>query len=269
MKQASEGNIGRRAVLGGIGAATLVGCVDNTSAGEEDAASAAAPRFVDLTHRLTSDYSFGSPPRISHEAIAGSGVDYGMLLNRFSLVEHTGTHIDVPMHFGADRADLSEIPLDDLIAPLAVFDAREQAAATSNFSLMPEHIMEWEAEHGQLPDGGCLAIWSGFDPLDFLARMRESGERPAIGMPGFSPEAIDWLLENRSLKGIAVDAMTLDSGNYTPQYPGHNAWLTGTRWGIEMITNLEAVPAVGATLIVGAAPIAEATGFPVRLIAML
>ena len=271
MSQSSDFRTGRRNLLGALGAVALPGCVAGVATREAANAAdcRAAPRFLDLTHRLTAAFAIGSPPRISHEAVDGSGKDHGMLLNRFSLVEHTGTHIDAPSHFGADRADLSQLPLDDLIGPLAVMDVRQQAAATTNFSILPSHIMEWEAQHGKLPDGGCLAMWSGFDPVAMMERMSAGGGRPPNGMPGFAPETAEWLLANRNLKGIAVDSMTLDSGDYTPEYPFHNAWLNEKRWGIEAIANLETVPATGATIIVGAAPIEGATGFPVRVIAML
>ncbi len=269
----STTQIGRRAVLGAFGgafgAAALAGCAP----GKRNAASDRddmAPRFIDLTHPLTTSFAFGSPPRWSLEPIDGSGKDHGMLLlNRVSLVEHTGTHIDVPRHFGADRPDLAELALEDLIVPLAVIDVREQATATNNFSLLPEHILAWEEEHGRLPERGCLALWSGFDPAVFLESIRTGGGRPESGIPGFAPEAVAWLLENRSLKGIAVDSMTLDSGDYTPEYPAHNAWLQGSRWGLEMLANLGDVPTTGATIIVGAVPLEGATGFPVRAIAML
>lgn len=274
MSQSNTIPMGRRNVLGALGMMALPGCAvaaaPSQSAGTADCPSSSAkPQFVDLTHRLTAAFAIGSPPRISHEAVDGSGKDHGMLLNRFSLVEHTGTHIDAPSHFGADRADLSQLPLDDLIGPLAVLDMREQASSTVNFSVLPSHIMEWEAQHGELPDGGCLALLSGFDPISAMERMRAGGGRPPNGMPGFAPESAEWLLANRNLKGIAVDSMTLDSGAYTPEYPFHNAWLKEKRWGIEAIANLDAVPATGATIIVGAAPIGGATGFPVRAIAML
>jgi kynurenine formamidase len=76
------------------------------------------------------------------------------------------------------------------------------------------------------------------------------------------------LAEARSVKGIAVDSMTLDRGSNVPAYPVHQFWLRSGRWGIEGMANLAAVPPVGAVLIVGAAPVKDATGFPVRLVAL-
>src|SRR5258708_10037409 len=73
--------------------------------------------------------------------------------NNISTGEHTGTHFDAPVHWvtGRDREDVAAIPLTSLVAPAVVLDFSEQAAADPDFLLEPEHIREWEAQHGELP----------------------------------------------------------------------------------------------------------------------
>ncbi|WP_255431793.1 cyclase family protein [Ruegeria sp. THAF57] len=44
--------------------------------------------------------------------------EHGFNLQRLSVNEHTGTHIDAPLRFSADGASVDEISLSDLIAPL-------------------------------------------------------------------------------------------------------------------------------------------------------
>ena len=53
--------------------------------------------------------------------------------NDITTGEHTGTHFDAPVHWisGRDREDVSQIPVTSLIAPAAVLDFSEQAAADS------------------------------------------------------------------------------------------------------------------------------------------
>ncbi len=70
------------------------------------------------------------------------------------------------------------------------------------------------------------------------------------------------------MSGIAVDTLSLDFGP-SPDFATHFAWLPSNRWGLEAVTNLDLVPAVGATLIVGAPTIAGATGGISRLIALV
>ncbi|MET0274521.1 MAG: cyclase family protein, partial [Phenylobacterium sp.] len=121
---------------------------------------------VDLTHELTSAFNMSAGrPRIAMQAIEGSGAAVGMNLNLLSLVEHTGTHIDVPRHFAGDGASLGEVPIGDLVVPLAVIDIRDKVARDRNAAVTPDDIARWERRHGRLPTGCCVAAYAGWDPL--------------------------------------------------------------------------------------------------------
>ena len=221
---------------------------------------------IDLTHALTSEFNWmPARPRIAMDPIIGSGLAAGMNLNRLMLVEHTGTHIDVPRHFSNDGRSLGEIPISDLVVPLAVMNLRARAKDDPDAGLTPDDVLAWEKRHGRLPAGCCVAIDSGYDPI---ARMREMASGGRRGSPGFSPEVSAFLLAEREVKGIALDAMSIDQGKNGPAYPVHQQWLRSGRWGIEGLTNLSAVPPSGALLIVGAAPVKDATGMPIRAIAL-
>lgn len=229
-------------------------------------------RFVDLTHELTSEFNFSSTsPRIAMDPIVGSGLASGMNLNRLLLVEHAGTHIDAPRHFSNDGKSLGEVPLSDLIAPLAVIDLRARAVAYPDVALMPDDILLWERRHGPLPAGCCVVIHTGSDPIARIAGMRAADSGLATlsrASPGFSLEAVKMLATSRDVKGIGLDATNIDRGSNTPAYPVHQYWLRSGRWGLEGLTNLDAVPPVGAVLMVGAAPIDGATGMPIRALAL-
>jgi kynurenine formamidase len=49
----------------------------------------------------------------------------------------------------------------------------------------------------------------------------------------------------------------------------HYAWLPTNRWGLENIANLDQVPASGATLVVGAPKVRDASGGPSRVFALV
>src|SRR3981081_3586583 len=85
--------------------------------------------------------------------------------NDISTGEHTGTHLDAPVHWvsGRDGADGSQVPVGRLLAPVAGVDFSAQAAADPDFLLEIEHIKQWEGEHGPLPDGGWLLYRTGWD----------------------------------------------------------------------------------------------------------
>ena len=268
-----EVEVARRTLLLGLGGAVVALSASDSVAAPVDASvtrRALAGRnisFVDLTHKLTKEFN---PPagrtRIAMEAIDGSGVKVGMLLNQLTLVEHTGTHIDVPRHFGREGKSLGELPLSDLIVPLAVIDMRAKAAANSDVAVEPADILAWERRHGQLPKGCCVAMWADWRPLE--RRQIPGGAGASPGSPGFGPAVSDFLMKERDVRAIAVEAGSIDIGTNGPAYPVHQAWLRSGRWALEFVTNLDKVPLSGALMIVGAAPIEDATGMPVRLMAM-
>lgn len=219
--------------------------------------------IVDLTHALTADFNWiPTKPRVLMDPIIGSGLATGMNLNRMYLNEHTGTHIDAPNHFSKDGKSLGELPITDLVVPLAVMNLRKRFESDPDVGLMPQHVLEWEKQHGRLPENCCVVINTGYDPI---SRNRPTLRRES---PGFSPEVAKFLIDQRSVKGIGVDTMSIDQGTHGPEYPVHQLWLRSGRWGLEGLTNLDAIPPAGAVLFVGAAPIKEATGIPVRAIAI-
>src|SRR5205085_1232901 len=74
------------------------------------------------------------------------------------------------------------------------------------------------------------------------------------------------LIQERHVAGLAVDTLSLDHGP-SKDFKTHTIWLPAGRWGIENIANLDKVPASGATLVVGAAKVKDATGGPARVFA--
>jgi kynurenine formamidase len=80
--------------------------------------------------------------------------------------------------------------------------------------------------------------------------------------------AAQYLLEETTALGMAVDTMSLDYGP-SQSFDTHYAWLPTNRWGLENLANLSDLPANGATLVAGAPKVAGATGGPTRLIALV
>jgi hypothetical protein len=79
--------------------------------------------------------------------------------NAFEGGEHTGTHLDAPIHWvtGQEQDDVSQIPPARLIGPAVVIDHADRAAADPDHLLTVEDVEAFEASHGPLPDGGCTA----------------------------------------------------------------------------------------------------------------
>jgi kynurenine formamidase len=115
-----------------------------------------------------------------------------------------------------------------------------------------------------------VALHSGWGELAISDPARFIGRDIAGDMhfPGFSPDAAAWLLKERDVAGIAVDTLSLDNGP-SQDFLTHRLWLPSGRWGLENVANLDQVPASGATLVVGAPKVKDATGGLARLIALV
>jgi kynurenine formamidase len=175
--------------------------------------------------------------------------------------------MDAPFHFSdQDTADL--IPVSNLIGPLAVVDIRAKAETDPDAQLTLDDLMAWEEQYGELPAGAIVAMLSGWETNLTTDKFRNADDEGVMHFPGFHIEAIDYLLEQRDVKGIMVDTLSLDYGP-SNTFDVHYKWLPSNHWGMENVANLGQLPPFGATVFVGGPKIAGATGGPSRVIALV
>ncbi|RKF16121.1 cyclase family protein [Roseovarius spongiae] len=221
----------------------------------------------DMTHTLSAEFpTFSGAPGFGAEQVVNFADD-GYNVFNLSIAEHTGTHIDAPLHFSADGASVDEIPVSSLVAPLCVIDIAARAAEDADAQLTPDDLKAWMDANGEIPDGACVALYSGW-----AAKVGGDGFRnfdgEAMHFPGFHIEAAEMLMEETGAKSIAVDTLSLDFGK-SPDFAVHYAWLPSGRFGIECVANLDKMPAKGATLVIGAPKHKGGTGGPARVLAMV
>src|SRR5699024_9710849 len=80
------------------------------------------------------------------------------LVNLLSVGEHTGTHIDAPVHAVPGAPAVDPIPVEDLRAPLAVVDLGDRAASEPDTLLTRADLADWEARHGSIPPRALVAV---------------------------------------------------------------------------------------------------------------
>jgi kynurenine formamidase len=233
----------------------------------------AAPRpfkkVIDLTHTMSADFpTFDGTPGIEMQKVFDLKKD-GYNLYRWSLIEHSGTHLDAPIHFSDGGIAVEQIPAAALMVPLAVIGVADKAAKDPDYQLSRADLAAWERRHGRLPDNACVAMNSGWakhvaDKAKYIGK--DAGG--VMHFPGIAPDAAAWLLKDRKVAGLAVDTLSLDHGA-SKDFKTHVSWLGAGRWGLENVAALDNVPASGATLIVGLAKVKGATGGPTRLFALV
>lgn len=224
-------------------------------------------RAEDLTHELHENFPtfFGDQQLFYDKKFSYEKDTFNLYELRIN--EHTGTHIDAPLHFSADGRSVAELPVEDLVAPLVVVDIRARAAENADAQLTPDDLKAWTDVNGALPEGAVVALNSGWDAHVGTEKFRNADAEGKMHFPGFHIEAIQQLLET-SVKAIAVDTLSLDFGP-SPDFAVHNTWLPAGRYGIEGVANLGSLPASGATIVVGAPKVRGGTGGPARVLAFV
>lgn len=253
---------GAGAAAAGVAAASLAPAV---------AEARSFPRFNhvrDLTHTLTPEFpTFFGVPGIGMKQLKEFKKD-GFNLMEWTVLEHSGTHIDTPIHFAESGAGPDTLPVGNLVVPLVVINVVAKANANADYQLTPDDIRQWERRHGTLPHGCCVAMHAGWGRHLGTEKFLGKDGSGVLHFPGFHPEATDMLLKRRQVAGIAVDTISLDHGP-SKDFKTHYAWLPAGRWGLESVANLDRVPPRGATLVVGAPKIKGATGGPTRVLALI
>lgn len=220
-------------------------------------------RVVDLTQPLGPDTPGwpGDGPFAAtvQETVAADG-SYG---RRVELHEHVGTHFDAPAHFVADGATVDRIPAERLVVPARVIDIAERCAGDPDAQLTAADVDAHEAACGPLAPGDALLVRTGWDRhLDDRARYVDG-----LRFPGFGVDAAARAVERR-LVGIGIDTLSVDRG-CDDAYPVHRTTLPAGLWHLEGLVGLEALPSVGATLVVGVPRVVAASGFPARVLALV
>lgn len=254
----------RRAMLVGAAAATTTTALPIA----QPRAQTRFTRAIDLTHTMSPEFPTFSPDwKLSVETLTNFA-EHGFNSRKWTMFEHSGTHIDAPLHFSADGTSADQLDINDLVAPLAVIDVKAKAADNADYELTPDDVRDWESRYGDLPERGCVALNSGWDRKVGTDGFVNAGDDGKYHFPGFHPETAAMLREERSIVGLVVDTLSLDHGP-SGTFGTHYDWLPSGRWGAENVANLDAVPASGATLIVGGPKVQNCTGGPSRVLALV
>ena len=193
----------------------------------------------------------------------------GFFANEITFDEHTGTHMDAPVHFVASAPTADRLPAERFFAPLAVVSIEARAAKDPDATVTVDDLLAWEKAHGRLPRGAFVAMHSGWDArIGDAARFLNKDAKGTMHAPGFSEEAARFLAQERDIVGAGVDTLSLDIAAAS-KFVAHLAFLGAGKYGVELIANLGRLPAAGATIIVGAPKHEGASGGPARVYAVI
>jgi kynurenine formamidase len=232
-------------------------------------------KIIDLTYTFdgTTIYWPTEHPfvhQFEHYGMTPGGYFYSSA--KFAAPEHGGTHMDAPIHFSKDAITADQVPLNSIVGPAVVIDFSQRAANDPDAMLSIDDIKKWESVHGQMPDGSIVVARSGWgrywpDKKRYLGT-DQFGDVAHLRFPGFSPEAVKYLLDSHKVTAIAIDTPSMDPGN-SKDFPVHRLWLGANKAGFENVANVDKLTETGAIIFCIPMKIGRGTGAPTRVFALL
>ena len=193
----------------------------------------------------------GDPP-FELETVA-TIADDGYYLRYVRQGEHTGTHWSAPGHFTAGAALADDLEPADLCRPAVKIDVRAACARDADFALSIADLQAFERRHGRIPAESVVILWTGWESRWGTPAYLNLGEDGAVHQPGFGLEAVRWLIGAGRLGhrgGTGTDTFGPDRGT-DPTYAVSRLVHQRHRISLEVLANLGALPATGASILCG------------------
>lgn len=133
--------------------------------------------------------------------------DDGFKVEKVTMGVHTGTHIDAPGHFFEEGRTIDQLEATEFVWPAYVIDVRSRmtgAESDGDIVLSPADIRAYEKAHGKIRPKSMVIIQTGFD-----AKFGTPEYNGAT--PGFSGDAVQWMVDNRNIGGVGSDTFGPDA----------------------------------------------------------
>ena len=228
-----------------------------------------AVEIIDMTHSLSpSAVAWGTTSPFEYEAVS-TQPSGAVSMGAYSTPEHHGTHLDAPIHGGDNLPTVDELTPADLFGPAAVIDVSAQSAADPDYAVTRQDILDWEQRNGELPAGAIVLMYSGWsEKYDDANAYRNPDADGRMHFPGFSEAAARLLIEERNIRGIGVDTLSVDPGA-ARGFAAHGVVNGNGKFHLENVANVHLLPEAGAYLIVAPIKIEGGSGGQVRIFAVI
>lgn len=234
-------------------------------------------RMIDLSHSFDADTIYWPTEEgfVLERGAAGvnaSGSYYEA--HRFRGAEHGGTHLDAPVHFAEGGAAVDALEPGDLSGAAVVVDVTRAAARDRDYLISRQDLLDWEREHGRLPARSVVLLRTGFarfwpDRERYLGTsLRGRAGVEALHFPGLAPDAAAWLAAERSIGAVGIDTASIDRGPSTA-FRAHRILAAAGIPVFENLANLQGLPAAGFWIVALPMKIAQGSGAPLRIVAVL
>ena len=240
----------------------------------EDLKKLKSCRWVELSHSMNNDSPYWAGIPDGSVELGTVVYDWGnpmldCVIQTFKFPGQFGTHIDFPGHFVKEGALSESFGVEQMMYPLCVIDITEKVAQDVHYAVTAADIEAYEAQYGPIPDGAFVALrtdwykrWPNMN--DFANLDADGGEH----CPGWSMEALQYIYEKRSAAANGHETLDTDASREaekTGDLAGERYVLSKGKVQIEVLQNLDKVPAAGAILVCAWPRLEGACGLPVRV----
>ncbi len=233
------------------------------------------PKVVDLTYAFDEHTIYWPNNASFHREDTAQGLTakgYWYASGTYSASEHGGTHMDAPSHFASSGISLEAIPVDQLLGPAIVIDIENQCQHNPDYELTRTDIQTWEDQYGRIEPQTLVLLrtgWGKFWPDTSRYLGSPTSEDPTtLHFPGYSAEAIKFLVHQRNIRGVGIDTASIDPGQ-SQDFPAHQILSEANRYALENVASPQEIPPRGAMVYDLPIKIKGGTGGPVRILAII
>ena len=207
-------------------------------------------------------------PDVEFQTVAEIEQD-GYFLRRFSMGEHSGTHFSAPSGFLSGAPGQEDYSPDDLVRQAIAIDVSGQAATNPDYALTVNDVLNWESDHGSVPQGSMVLLHTGWqtkwsNPSDYLG----GADPDQLHFPGFGLDSTRVLLEEKGVAGLGIDTAGAESGSDT-SFSVSRLALESRLIVLENLRNLDVLPATGTLVVIGLLRLEGGSGCPASVTALV
>ena len=212
-------------------------------------------KVIDLTLTISEQIpTFPGSPKpnfINWETLEKDGYNLELLF----LSSHTGTHIDAPYHFLKNGQKIHQIVTRRLVTEAILIKIRKEA----NQSITKADIQKFERKFGKIDDGSTVIFHTGW-------QKNLKKESYFLKNPGLAVSAAKYL-SSKKINLVGIDSPSIDLGKDS-KFSVHHILAKNGILIVENLANLEKINSKMFHLIVAPLKLKNATGSPVRAMAL-
>ncbi len=171
------------------------------------------------------------------------------------LSSHTGTHLDAPYHFVKNGIKIHQIPLDRLVGNGILIKIRKG----KNQSITKNDLILFERKHGNIPKYSSIFFYT-----EWQKNLNNSCY--FINNPGLSESAATYLV-SKKINLVGIDSPSIDLGQ-DKNFKVHQILAKNNILIVENLSNLNKISSKQFDFVILPLKLKDATGSPVRAIAI-